>query len=198
MTQRHCLQNASNPDHGDILAPVEPEMCPPMPAALIVHENPALRRILRNVLTERLGIVGVMELDNLDCAIDQLAMIHGVTLVIISLDLHGVMACRTIRLLRQHFPGIRLAVLSPCQDRLETLLYLAAGVHGQIDITASAEDLAEALDLVNRGRVAVPSGFAEVLPDPSRFDDEDGSLSHRADRADAAGQLSETNVHHCH
>jgi DNA-binding NarL/FixJ family response regulator len=128
-----------------------------IPSALIVHDNPDLRRLFRSVLIERLGIPSVIEADSVDAAVEHLSEANGIGLAIISFDLRGMEACVTVGLIREHFPGVRVVVASSRRDNLAVLRPLAAGAHGLIDISTSPDDHAEALDLVLRGRVAVPS-----------------------------------------
>jgi len=161
-----------------------------VPSALIVRDNPDLRCILKKVLTDRVEMAAVIEVDLLDTAIEQLAAVDAISLVFINPELHGVEPSAAVRLLRRHFPGVRVAVLSPSRDRFATLLHLASGAHGQIDIEAGAEELTEALDLIRRGRVAVPSWLPDLWRDPPPPEEEDAEMH--------PGQRDEMNLHQYH
>jgi DNA-binding NarL/FixJ family response regulator len=135
----------------------ETVVSPAIPSALIVHDNPDMRRLFRSVLIERLGMSRVIEADSVDAAVEHLAEANEIGLAIISFDLRGMEACVTVGLIREHFPKVRVVVASSRRDNLAVLRPLAAGAHGLIDISTSLDDHAEALELVLRGRVAVPS-----------------------------------------
>lgn len=144
------------------LAPGSTDLPLSASSALVALDHPLVRGDLRRILIDDIGMTEVIEAGNLDSAIEHLATAGRVTMVIIGLELPGLEPSLTVSLLREHFPNVHVVVASACRDSSVVLRPLAAGAHGLLDVSAANDEIAEALLMVMRGRVVVPSWLPET------------------------------------
>jgi DNA-binding NarL/FixJ family response regulator len=88
----------------------------------------------------------------------------GVGLVISDLDLPGMNGSAGIRILRQSYPGLRIALLTSTNDWNTIMNCLAAGVHGYLLKADASEQLVRAMQTLMSGGVYVPPRVSQPMP----------------------------------
>lgn len=88
----------------------------------------------------------------------------GVGLIIIDLDLPGMNGGSGIRILRQSYPALRIALLTGTDDWNTVMHCLAAGVHGYLLKADASEQLVRATQTLMSGGVYVPPLVSQRVP----------------------------------
>jgi DNA-binding NarL/FixJ family response regulator len=88
----------------------------------------------------------------------------GVGLVISDLDLPGMNGGAGIRILRQSYPNLRIALLTSTDDWNTIMNCLAAGVHGYLLKADASEQLVRAMQTIMSGGVYVPPRVSQPMP----------------------------------
>jgi DNA-binding NarL/FixJ family response regulator len=86
---------------------------------------------------------------------------EGVQLLIVDLHTPG-MPSASIRVLREIYTTLRIAIVTGVYDRDTNLSCLAAGAHGYLIRTEAPEQLVHALRTIMRGEIYVPPRLAEL------------------------------------
>ncbi len=133
---------------------------------LIADDDEYFRVALHTILTDRLGVSEVLETASFDEAVECLEARAELALALFTLDMPGMNNWVDLHTVREHFPDLRVAVISASQDRHDILMSLESGVHGYVSKAASVDELSEALRMICSGGVYIPPSFAE-LPVPS-------------------------------
>jgi DNA-binding NarL/FixJ family response regulator len=88
----------------------------------------------------------------------------GVGLVISDLDLPGMNGGAGIRILRQSYPALRIALLTSTDDWTTIMNCLAAGAHGYLLKTDASDQLVRAMQTLMSGGVYVPPRVSHHVP----------------------------------
>jgi DNA-binding NarL/FixJ family response regulator len=88
----------------------------------------------------------------------------GVGLVISDLDLPGMSGGTGIRILRESYPALRIALLTSTDDWNTIMNCLAAGVHGYLLKADASEQLVRAMQTLMSGGVYVPLRVSQHVP----------------------------------
>jgi two-component system nitrate/nitrite response regulator NarL len=88
----------------------------------------------------------------------------GAGLVISDLDLPGMNGGAGVRILRQTYPTLRIALLTNTDDWNTIMTCLAAGVHGYLLKADASEQLVGAIQTVMAGGVHVPPQVSQHMP----------------------------------
>ena len=134
------------------------------PIVLTADDDEFFRLALKSILTRRLEVQEVIETGSFDEALEKLAQRTDVFLALFDLQMPGLESAMSLRVVRENFPGVRVAVVSSSQHRQDIIAALRAGVHGYVPKSLGAADLARALGLILQGTIFVPTSLAE-LPD---------------------------------
>ncbi len=132
--------------------------------ALIADDHELFRSGLKQLLLDVIGAEDVREAENLDDAIELLTQGGAGDLVLVDLRMPGMNGAEALAALRDGFPGAKLAVVSAWEERADILAALAAGVHGYIPKSLSAQQIADAIREVLDGRIYVPAALGRREP----------------------------------
>jgi DNA-binding NarL/FixJ family response regulator len=88
----------------------------------------------------------------------------GVGLLISDLDLPGMNGAAGIRILRQSYPNLRIALLTGTDDWNTIMNCLAAGMHGYLLKADASEQLVRAIQTLMSGGVYVPPRVSQPMP----------------------------------
>lgn len=88
----------------------------------------------------------------------------GVGLVISDLELPGMNGGAGIRILRESYPALRIALLTSTDDWNTIMNCLAAGVHGYLLKADASEQLVRAMQTLMSGGVYVPPRVSQHVP----------------------------------
>jgi DNA-binding NarL/FixJ family response regulator len=135
------------------------------PIALTADDDEFFRLALRSILTRHLDVQEVIETGSFDEALEKLAERSDVFLALFDLQMPGLESAMSLRVVRENFPEVRVAVVSSSQQRQDIIAALHAGVHGYVPKSLGAADLARALGLILQGTIFVPTSLAELTPD---------------------------------
>jgi DNA-binding NarL/FixJ family response regulator len=91
----------------------------------------------------------------------------GVGLVISDLDLPGMNGAAGIRILRQSYPHLRIALLTSTDDWNMIMNCLAAGAHGYLLKADASAQLVRAMQTLLSGGVYVPPRVSQPMPPAS-------------------------------
>jgi DNA-binding NarL/FixJ family response regulator len=132
--------------------------------ALIADDHELFRSGLKQLLLDVIGAEDVREAENLDDAIELLTQGGAGDLVLVDLRMPGMNGAEALAALRDGFPSAKVAVVSAWEERVDILAALAAGVHGYIPKSLSAQQIAEAIKEILDGRIYVPATLGRREP----------------------------------
>jgi len=129
---------------------------------LIVDDHPMVRTGLARVLEmyDELEVVGAAASGEEALTLCTTALPN---VVLIDVKLPGVNGIETIRLLKQHDPGVQAIVLSSYEDGQMVMAAMQAGARGYLLKTAEGRQLRQAIGAVANGRTFLMSEAAEEL-----------------------------------
>jgi DNA-binding NarL/FixJ family response regulator len=136
--------------------------------ALVADDDAFFRSALRAILTAKLGYTEVIETGSLDEAIERLAEREDVSLALFDLAMPGMESAASLRAVREHFPDLRVAMVSASQLRTDILTALEAGVHGYVPKSLGVSELPRALQMIMDGIIYVPPRIADLPPRSER------------------------------
>jgi DNA-binding NarL/FixJ family response regulator len=128
---------------------------------IVADDHPMVRRGVRMVLETEYEDSDVFEAASLDAALDEVVA-HPDALLLIDLDMPGMNGIESLRVLRQDFPSLLVAVLTGTVDYQTIIDALASGVNGYILKASPPEELLQAISTIRGGRVYL----ADVLRKP--------------------------------
>ncbi|CCD98345.1 response regulator transcription factor [Bradyrhizobium sp. STM 3809] len=129
-----------------------------MARLLIVEDHPLFREALENAIRVALPEAEMREATSIDKAIDVLSSPPRFDLILLDLSTPGTTGLSGVIRLRKAAPRTPILVVSAHQDSRLVAHVLALGVAGYVSKSSSKEQLAEAIDSVLRGDVAVQGG----------------------------------------
>lgn len=135
-------------------------------AVLISDDDEYFRFALRTVLEDRIGVSAVYEAATFDAAIEIMATQNDLALVLFDLNMPGMNNWEDLRLVRDTFAAVRVAVISASRNRSDVLRALDAGVHGYIDKGLGVKALELALRDICQGTVYIPPSFPDMRSAP--------------------------------
>jgi DNA-binding NarL/FixJ family response regulator len=130
--------------------------------ALIADDDEFFRMALRAILSKKLLFSEVIETSFLDEAVERISERDDISLALFDLAMPGMESAASLRAVREHFPDLRIAVVSGSQRRRDILLALEAGVHGFVPKGLGVAELPRALQLIVDGFVYVPPSIADL------------------------------------
>jgi DNA-binding NarL/FixJ family response regulator len=134
----------------------------PLGTALVADDDEFFRIAIRSILVDRIGVAEVIEAASLDEALERLSNQPEIALALFDLAMPGMESPASLAAVREHFPNMRVVVVSSSQRRRDILMALEAGVHGYVPKTLGVEDLAKALELILEGFVYVPASLSQL------------------------------------
>lgn len=133
-------------------------------SALIADDDEFFRQSVQAILQKRFGFSDVVQCGSLDEAVEALSSNEFVSFALFDLMMPGMQSPGNLKAVRECFPNLRLVVASASEQRGDILHALEVGVHGYIAKRLGVSKLTEALDLILRGHILVPSSLSEIDP----------------------------------
>lgn len=130
--------------------------------ALVADDDAYFRMAVGSILTRQLRFSDVIEASSLDEALDVLGENATSTAALFDLSMPGMRTPANLRVVRECFPHLRVAVVSGSQSRRDILLALEAGVHGYVLKSLSVTELTSALRHIFDGGIYVPPSLADI------------------------------------
>jgi DNA-binding NarL/FixJ family response regulator len=124
--------------------------------ALIADDHSLYRTGLALLLQDRLGVSEVIEASGFDHALDRLADTPGITLALFDLSMPGMGGPESLRVIKETYPELRVAVVSGLEDRGNVLKAISIGLNGYVPKSLSEDEIAAALKGVLEGHVYIP------------------------------------------
>jgi DNA-binding NarL/FixJ family response regulator len=134
----------------------------PERVALVADDDAYFRMAVGAILTRQLRFSNVIEASSLDEALEILGENDKTTAALFDLSMPGMRTPTNLRVVRECFPNIRVAVVSGSQSRRDILLALEAGVHGYVLKSLSIAELTSALRHIFDGGIYVPPSLADI------------------------------------
>lgn len=130
--------------------------------ALIADDDEYFRMALRVILTEKLGFSKVVEVSSLDDAVECLLRNDEVSLAVFDLAMPGMESAKSLRVVREDFADLKIAVIAGSRRREDVLQALASGVNCYVPKSLGSSNIRIALALVMEGQVYVPQLITEL------------------------------------
>ncbi len=123
---------------------------------LIADDHSLYRTGLALLLKDRLGVTEVIEVSDFDQALDRLAETPGIGLALFDLSMPGMGGPESLRVIKETYPDVRVAVVSGLEERDYVLKAISVGLNGYVPKSLSEEDIAAALQQVVAGHIYIP------------------------------------------
>ena len=130
--------------------------------ALVADDDEFFRVALKLILSTQLGFGEVVETASFEEALDMLSERQNVTLALFDLQVPGMGGARSLRVVRETFPHVRVVVVSSSSYRADIITTLDVGAHGYVLKSRGVGELREALAIVLRGGIYVPPSLADL------------------------------------
>lgn len=128
--------------------------------ALVADDHSLYRTGLALLLKDRLSVTDVIEVNAFDPALDRLADTPGVALALFDLSMPGMGGPASLTVIKETYPGLRIAVVSAREDRETVLQAISVGVNGYVPKSLSEDEMTTALQRVMTGDVFIPNFMA--------------------------------------
>lgn len=159
-----------------------------MKTALVADDHSLYRMGLGFLLKDSLGFAEVIEVSGFDDALDRLANHADITLALFDLSMPGMGGPDSLRVVRETYPEVRIAVVSGAEDRSLVLAAVAIGLNGYIPKSLPEDAFVTALRQVLDGQVFIP----RFMTGPIRTSPSAGT---NTDVAQAAGPVPQVAAH---
>lgn len=139
--------------------PVNSEKSMPMTernTVLIADDHGLYRSGFGFLLRDRMGFRSVIEAATFDAALDRLAETPGVELALFDLAMPGISGTESLSVVKQTYPGIRVAIVSGSEERNDVVKAVAMGLNGYVPKSLPDDEIVGALQDILDGRVFVP------------------------------------------
>lgn len=129
--------------------------------AIVGDAQDFFRSGMSTMLRRALDFTSVHQVTTQAELVGQLSSGGRTALAIVDLDLPGLDGTDALHLLRERYPGTRIAVTSNVAARDTILQALRAGVHGFIPKSYLVPQVIEAIAMIMNGRIFVPPSLAD-------------------------------------
>lgn len=130
--------------------------------ALIADDHQIIRRGLRQILTDDLGIRRVDEANNSDEALTLIRK-NSYTFVILDISMPGKSGIDVLREIKFEFPDLPVLVLSIHPEDQYALRVMKNGASGYLNKASAPEELVTAIQKISSGSKYITSGVADQL-----------------------------------
>lgn len=132
---------------------------------LVADDHGLYRSGFSFLLRDRMGFRSVIEASSFDTALDRLAETPNVELALFDLAMPGISGPEGLRVVKEAYPSIRVAIVSGSEERNDVVKAVAMGLNGYVPKSMADDEIVGALKDILDGRVFVPrfmtSGNAE-------------------------------------
>ncbi|WP_290993041.1 response regulator transcription factor [Hyphomicrobium sp.] len=163
---------------------------PQRDAVLVADDHGLYRSGFGFLLRDRMGFRSVIEASSFDSALDRLAETPNVELALFDLAMPGISGPEGLRVVKETYPSIRVAIVSGSEERNDVVKAVAMGLNGYVPKSLADDEIVGALKDILDGRVFVPrfmtSGNAAAHParaateTPSAKGDPGGGATNKA------------------
>jgi DNA-binding NarL/FixJ family response regulator len=158
---------------------------------LIADDHSLYRAGFAFLLKDRLGFQTVVEAVTFDDALDRLAETPNVALALFDLAMPGISGPESLRVVKETYPGLRVAIVSGSEERNYVLKAVATGLNGYVPKTLADDEMVGALKDILDGRIYVPRFMTAADPSSSRTPENSEAPDQKSDqRAGAAKPIS--------
>jgi DNA-binding NarL/FixJ family response regulator len=123
---------------------------------LVADDHGLYRSGFSFLLKDRLGFRTVIEAATFDAALDRLAETANVDLALFDLAMPGVSSPESLGVVKETYPGLRVAIVSGSEVRDDVVKAVAMGLNGYIPKSLTDEEIVGALQDILDGRIYVP------------------------------------------
>jgi DNA-binding NarL/FixJ family response regulator len=125
-------------------------------AVLVADDHSLYRTGLGFLLKDRLGFDTVVEAATFDAALDRLSELETIRLALFDLAMPGISGPESLGVVRETYPGVRVAIVSGSEDRSDVLKAVATGLGGYVPKSLEDDEIVVALRDILDGRIYVP------------------------------------------
>jgi len=123
---------------------------------LVADDHGLYRSGFGFLLRDRLGFRNVIEAATFDAALDRLAETPNVELALFDLAMPGITGPEGLSVVKETYPGIRVAIVSGSEERNDVVKAVAMGLNGYVPKSLADDEIVGALQDILDGRVFVP------------------------------------------
>ena len=135
------------------------------PGAVLVADDHSLYRTgFSLLLKDRLGYKAVLEAGTFDAALDRLAETPNVELALFDLAMPGITGPESLSVVKDTYPGLRVAIVSGSEERNFVLKAVATGLNGYVPKSLADDEIVGALNDILDGRIYVPRFMTAAMP----------------------------------
>jgi DNA-binding NarL/FixJ family response regulator len=125
-------------------------------SVLVADDHSLYRAGLSFLLKDRLGFDSVIEAANFDAALDRLSERSQIELALFDLSMPGISGPESLSVVKETYPGLRVAIVSGSEDRDDVLRTVATGLSGYVPKSLLDDEIVGALQDILDGRIYVP------------------------------------------
>lgn len=143
---------------------------PQRDAVLVADDHGLYRSGFGFLLRDRMGFRSVIEASSFDSALDRLAETPNVELALFDLAMPGISGPEGLRVVKETYPAIRVAIVSGSEERNDVVKAVAMGLNGYVPKSLADDEIVGALKDILDGRVFVPRFMTSgnAAPHPAR------------------------------
>jgi DNA-binding NarL/FixJ family response regulator len=123
---------------------------------LVADDHGLYRSGFGFLLRDRMGFRSVIEAATFDAALDRLAETPNVELALFDLAMPGITGPEGLSVVKETYPGIRVAIVSGSEERSDVVKAVAMGLNGYVPKSLADDEIVGALQDILDGRVFVP------------------------------------------
>ncbi|MET0638742.1 MAG: response regulator transcription factor [Hyphomicrobium sp.] len=128
----------------------------PRGTVLVADDHGLYRSGFGFLLRDRMGFRSVIEAATFDAALDRLAETPNVELALFDLAMPGISGPEGLSVVKETYPGIRVAIVSGSEQRNDVVKAVAMGLNGYVPKSLGDDEIIGALQDILDGRVFVP------------------------------------------
>jgi DNA-binding NarL/FixJ family response regulator len=123
---------------------------------LVADDHSLYRSGLGFLLKDKLGFHDVIEAATFDSALDRLSEPVTVELALFDLAMPGISGPESLSVVKETYPGLRVAIVSGSEQRDDVLKAVATGLNGYVPKSLGDDEIVGALKDILDGRIYVP------------------------------------------
>jgi len=123
---------------------------------LIADDHSLYRTGLGFLLKDKLGFSSVIEAATFDAALDRLSEPAKIDLALFDLSMPGISGPESLSVVKETYPGLRVAIVSGSEERNDVLRAVATGLSGYVPKSLPDDEIVGALQDILDGRIYVP------------------------------------------
>jgi DNA-binding NarL/FixJ family response regulator len=108
------------------------------------------------LLKDKLGFSSVIEAASFDAALDRLSEPGEIELALFDLAMPGISGPESLSVVKETYPGLRIAIVSGSEERDDVLRTVATGLSGYVPKSLPDDEIVGALQDILAGRIYVP------------------------------------------